>query len=73
MVTGGNKQDQEKTLFDVLKKLEKAGYRVSQKQSDFFMNRPNWLGHEIGENGIKLLEEKVEAIIKLNHRKIQKT
>ena len=30
------------------------------------MNRTKWLGHEIDENGIKLNEEKVEAILKLN-------
>ena len=29
------------------------------------MNRIKWLGHEIGENGIKPNEEKVEAILKL--------
>ena len=30
------------------------------------MNRTNWLGHEIDENGIKPNEEKIEAILKLN-------
>ena len=30
------------------------------------MNRTNWLGHEIDENGIKPNEEKNEAILKLN-------
>ena len=29
------------------------------------MNRINWLGHDIDENGIKPNEEKVEAILKL--------
>ena len=29
------------------------------------MNRIKWLGHEIDENGIKLNEEKIEAIQKL--------
>ena len=66
VVTRGNKQDHEKKLFDVLNKLEKAGYRASKKKSEFFMKQTKWLGHEIDENGIKPNEEKVEAIPKLN-------
>ena len=65
MVTQGSRQDHEKKLFDVLNKLEKAGYRASKKKSEFFMNRIKWLGHEIDENGIKSNEEKVEAIQEL--------
>ena len=65
VVTRGSRQDHEKKLFDVLNKLEKAGYRASKKKSEFFMNRIKWLGHEIDENGIKPNEEKVEAILKL--------
>ena len=65
MVTRGSRQDHEKKLFDVLNKLEKAGYRASKKKSEFFMNRIKWLGHEIDENGIKPNEEKVKAILKL--------
>ena len=66
IVTRGNKQEQEKKLFDVLKKLEKAGYRASKKKAEFFMKETKWLGHEIDENGITPNEEKVEAILKLN-------
>ena len=65
VVTRENKQDHEKKLFDVLNKLEKAGYRASKKKSEFFMNRIKWLGHEIDENGIKPNEEKIEAKQKL--------
>ena len=65
IVTRGNKQEHEKKLFDILNKLEKAGYRASKKRSDFFKNRIKWLGHEIDENGRKPKEEKVEAILKL--------
>ena len=65
VVTRGNKQDHEKKLFDILNKLEKAGYRASKKKFEFFMNRTKLLGHEIDENGIKPNEEKVEAKLKL--------
>ena len=62
-ITRGSKQDHEKKLFDVLNKLEKAGYRESKRKSEFFINQTKWLGHEIEENGIKPKEEKVEAIL----------
>ena len=65
IVTRGSKQDHEKKLFDVLDKLEKAGYRASKKKSEFFMKETEWLGHEINENGIKPNDAKVEAILKL--------
>ena len=65
MVTRGSKQDHEKKLFDILNKLEKASYRASKRKSEFFLNRTNWLGHEIDENGIKPNEEKVGDILKL--------
>ena len=65
VVTRGSKQDHEKKLFDVLDKLENAGYRASKKKSEFFMKETKWLGHEINENGMKPNGEKVEAILKL--------
>ena len=65
VVTRGNKQDLEKKIFDVLHKLEKAGYQASKKEYEFFMNQIKWLGREINENGIGLNEGKVEYILKL--------
>ena len=64
VVTRRNKQDHEKKLFDILNKLEKAGYKASKRKSEFFLNRTKGLGHEIDENGINPSEEKVEAILK---------
>ena len=66
IVTRGSKQDHEEKLFDVLNKLEKAGYRASKRILQFFMKQTNWLRHEIDENGTKRNEEKVEARLKLN-------
>ena len=45
IVTRGSKQDHEKKLFDVLDKLEKAGYRACKTKSEFFMKETKWLGH----------------------------
>ena len=73
VVTRGSKQDQEKKLFDILNKMEKVGYRASKRKSEFFMIQAKWLGHEIDEHRIKPNEEKVEAILKLNHPKLQRT
>ena len=41
VVTRGNKQKHEKKLFDVLSKLEKAGYRASKRKSEFFFPKTN--------------------------------
>ena len=62
VVKRGDRQEHEKKLFNVLNKLEKAGYRASKRKSEFFMKQTKWLGHEIDENGMKPNEEKVEAI-----------
>ena len=58
VVTRGSREDHEKKLFDVLKGLKDAGYRASEKKSDFFLNKTKWLGHEIDENGIKANKQK---------------
>ena len=67
VVTRGDRKDHEKKMFDVLKKLENAGYRASEKKSEFFQNKIKWLGHEIDEDGIKSNKEKVEATLDLKH------
>ena len=54
-----------KKLKNKLNKLEKAGYRAKRRKYEFFMSQTIWSGHEIDENGIKLYEEKVEAILQL--------
>ena len=53
VVTRGDRKDHEKKLFDVLKKLENAGYRASEKKSEFFQNKIKWLGHEIEKDELQ--------------------
>ena len=72
VVTRGDRKDHEKKLFDVLKKLEDAGYRASERKSEFFLNSTKWLGHEIDETGIKPNKEKVKAILELKQPENQK-
>ena len=72
VVTRGDRKEHEKKLFDVLKKLEDAGYRASERKSEFFLKSTKWLGHEIDETGIKPNKEKVKAILELKHPENQK-
>ena len=44
--TRENKQNHEKKLFDLLNKMEKAGYRANKKESEVFKNRLKWLGQK---------------------------
>ena len=67
VVTREDRKDHEKKLFDVMRKLENAGYRANEKKSEFFQNKMKWLGHEIDEDGIKPNKEKVKAILDLKH------
>ena len=67
VLTRGNREDHKKKLFDVLEKMENAGYRASERKSEFFKNKMNWLGHEIDEDGIKPNKEKVKTILELKH------
>ena len=38
VVTRGDRKEHEKKLFDVIKKLEDAGYRTSERKFEFFLN-----------------------------------
>ena len=74
VVTQGNKQELEKKLFDVLNKLEKAGYQARKKKSEFFMNKTKALGLNQDENGRKSnkkcgSDSKLDAIGKLKKLK----
>ena len=71
VVTRGDRKEHEKKLFDVLKKLD-AGYRASERKSEFFLNSTKRLGHEIDETGKKPNKEKVKAILELKHPENQK-
>ena len=73
VVTRSGQKEHENKLFDVLKKLEDAGYRAaSEKKSEFFLKKTKLLGHEIDETGIDPSREKVKAILELEHPENQK-
>ena len=39
LVTRGDRREHEKKLFVVVKKMENAGYRASERKSEFFLNK----------------------------------
>ena len=63
MVTWGDRKEHENKLFDVLKKLETAKYRASERKCKFFFIKTRLLRHEIDETGINPNKEKVKAIL----------
>ena len=48
-----------------MKKLEEAGCRLNPKKGELFKEKAEWIGHKIDENGIRPLQENMEAIKKL--------
>ena len=64
-VTNGSIDDHEKELREVLKKLQNAGYRASEKKTELFKKELTWLGYFIIQNGVKPIKDKTEAITKL--------
>ena len=64
-VTNGSAEDHERKLREVLSKLEKAGYRTSEKKTELFKGERTWLGFFINHNGVKPIKDKTEAITKL--------
>ena len=50
---------------EVLTKLQNAGYRASEKKTEFFKKELTWQGYLINRNGVKPIKDKTEAITKL--------
>ena len=65
-VTNGTIDEHKREVREVLNKLQNAGYRASEKKTEFFKQDLTWLGYHINQNGVKLIKDKTEAITKLN-------
>ena len=63
-VTNGSIEDHEKEVWEVLTKLQNAGYRASEKKTELFKKELTWLGILINQNGVKPVKDKTEAITK---------
>ena len=72
IVTKGNIEEHETEVKKTMKKLKEAGYRLHPKKCEFFQKEAEWMGHKIDQNGIRPLQDKLEAITKINKQKNEK-
>ena len=52
-------------MINVLAKLEKAGYKLSETKSEIFKTEIEWIGLRIDQAGIRPLQDKLLAIKEL--------
>ena len=64
-VTNGTIEEHERELREVLTKLQKAGYRASERETELFKKELIWLGYLINQKVVKPIQDKTEAITKL--------
>ena len=50
---------------EVLTKMQNAGYRASEKKTELFKKELTCVGYHINQNGVKPINDKTEAITKL--------
>ena len=72
VVTKGSKQIYIDKLLDVLSNLESAGYRLSESKFEIFETEIEGMGHEIDQNGVQPLQDKLLAIKELKEPKKRK-
>ena len=62
VITSGSWQDHLDKLDEVLDRLQKAGLKVNAKKSFFGKPEVEYLGYMITQNGIKPVQDKIQAI-----------
>ena len=65
IVTKGSAEKHEAEIKETMKKLEEASYRLTPKKGEFFKKEAEWIGHKIDQNEIQPLQDKFEAITKI--------
>ena len=68
-VTNGTIDEHEQEVREVLNKIQNAGYRASEKETELFKQKLTWLGYHINQSGVKPIKNKTEAIKKLSASK----
>ena len=68
----GDLKKHETEVRETMKKLENAENRLNTKKCDFFEKKIEWVGHEIHQHGIRPLQDKLEAITKIDTPKNEK-
>lgn len=67
LVFGESQDEHNRNIENVLNRLEKNGLTVALEKCFFAKDRVEFLGFEIGSNGLHISPEKIKAISKLNH------
>ena len=62
IVTKGTKQQHMDKLEEVLKTLDEAGMRLKLEKCRIPQTKTEWLGYKLSEKGVKLIDEKIQAI-----------
>ena len=72
IVTKGNSEKHEMEVRETMTKLERAGHRLNPNKCEFFKKEIEWVGHKIDQQGIRPLQDKLDAIKKINIPKNEK-
>lgn len=64
LICGKNLEDCKRNVENVLRKLDKAGFKVQFEKCKFFRDNVNYLGFEISAEGIRPTVEGIAAIMK---------
>ena len=62
LIVGDSDEQHEERLKMVLERLDQAGLRLKREKCEFHKTSVEYLGHVIGEQGLKPTESKVKAI-----------
>ena len=62
----------EAEVLETITKLEQAGYRLNPKKCEIFKKEIEWKGHKIYQQGFRPLQDKLEAITKIDKPKNEK-
>ena len=71
-VTKGTIDKHEAEVKETNGKARKSRYRQHPNKCEFFKQEAEWIGHKIDQNGIRTLQDKLEAITKIEKPKNEK-
>ena len=66
LVTNGNRNKHEAEVRETMTKLKQARCRINPEKCEFFKKEIEWVGHQIDQQGIRPLPDKLEAITQID-------
>ena len=67
LITGSTTEEHVQRVREVVKRLDKAGFRCGWEKSEFLMDKVVYLSYEVTKEGVKPLRSKVETIVKAKY------